>query len=862
MEMSYVESERAGVSKQGLTKTGGLRTMPFIIANESFERVASVGLKANMILYLKTEYHLSSATGANILFLWGAISGFMPTLGAFLSDSYFGRFHVIGVGSIFSLIGMTSLWLTAVFPSARPLSCDLKVGGCTKPTHAQIALLFTSFAIMSIGAGGIRPCSLAFGADQFDRSQNPKNAKILQRYFNWYYASVGISVMISVTVIVYIQTVKGWIVGFGIPAGLMLLSAVMFFLGSSLYVKVRANKSMFSGFFQVISASFKNKHLDFPPKNSNRWYHHKKGSKILVPTNKIRFLNKACIVSNPEKDVTPTGEAINPWRLCTVKQVEEFKALIKVLPIWSSGIMIAVTVNQHSFPVLQALSMDRQVIGNFKIPPGSFDVFSLLTLTIWVALYDQLLVRQFSKFTKLPQGLSLKQRMGIGLFLSCTGMAVSAMVERKRRDTAISQGLYGIPYGVVNMSAFWLVPQYSLLGLAEAFNAIGQIEFYYSQFPKSMASIGVALFALGLAVGNLVGSLIVIVVNGLTKQGGRISWVANNLNQGRLDYYYWILAILSLVNFFYFLWCSWAYGPCDQPTHWDDEIDQEEVHEEQSVKGSTSPVIISSSYYPTNSSLKLTSLASFTHKISSNISRFQRRGHGGVQRYHNNNAQPQPPPPAKRIRVTGFDNFSIQYLGGLYLLIQLPHHNLASKILSNPTISSHLSSFKPWNNQFLIKERLTWITISGLPLQLWLSKSFTDIAKHWGKVIIQEDRNTLQFNRTTGKVCILTNHLDFIRETVTIPVNKEVISVHVHETEGDIDLLFNGYLFDSSSDEEDNTVIGDNNNEENLANEDNDERDANNDEDNEEDKPHDENDVTTSSGDEHGGVSPLEDLSC
>lgn len=319
-----------------------------------------------------------------------------------------------------------------------------------------------------------------------------------------------------------------------------------------------------------------------------------KYSFLFPPLCLCRFLNKACIVSNLEKDITPTGEAIDPWRLCTVKQVEEFKSLIKVLPIWSSGIMIAVTVNQHSFPVLQALSMDRLVIGNFKIPPGSFDVFSLLTLTVWVALYDQLLVRQFSKFTKLPQGLSLKQRMGIGLLLSCLGMAVSAMVERKRRDAAISQGLSGSPYGVVNMSAFWLVPQYSLLGLAEAFNAIGQIEFYYSQFPKSMASIGVALFALGLAVGNLVASLIVVVVNGFTKQGARVSWVANNLNQGRLDYYYWILAILSLVNFFYFLWCSLAYGPCDQPTHWDDEIDKEEVHEEQSVKGSTSPVIISS----------------------------------------------------------------------------------------------------------------------------------------------------------------------------------------------------------------------------------------------------------------------------
>ncbi|XP_071723681.1 protein NRT1/ PTR FAMILY 1.1-like [Rutidosis leptorrhynchoides] len=589
-QLSAVESE--SVTTRGSTQKGGLKTMPFIIANESFERVASVGLRANMILYLKTEYHFSNATGANIMFLWGAILGFMPTLGAFLSDSYLGRFRVIAIGSVISLIGMTMLWLTAVFPSARPISCEPKVEICAKPHAAQITFLFVSFAIMSIGSGGIRPCSLAFGADQFDRPENPKNAKILQRFFNWYYVSVGISVMLSVTVIVYIQTVKGWILGFGIPAGLMLSSAAMFFLGSSLYIKVKANKSLFTGFFQVVSACYKNKDLAFPPKNSNKWFHCKKGSKILAPSDKIRFLNKACIMRNTENDVSPAEVSIDPWSLCTVKQVEELKALIKVLPIWSTGIVIAVTVNQHSFPVLQANSMDRHVIGKFSIPPGSFDVFALLALTIWVALYDQILVRQISKFTKLPQGLSLKQRMGIGLFLSCIGMVVSAIVERNRRNAAINQGLSRNPYGVVNMSAFWLVPQYSLLGLAEAFNAIGQIEFYYSQFPKSMASIGVALFALGSAIGNLIGSLIVSVVNKWSKQGGRVSWVANNLNQGHYDYYYWILAILSLGNCFYFLVCSWAYGPCDEPKVWDDE-DEEEVQDEEIVKGSSSPILTS-----------------------------------------------------------------------------------------------------------------------------------------------------------------------------------------------------------------------------------------------------------------------------
>ncbi|KAA8534948.1 hypothetical protein F0562_029951 [Nyssa sinensis] len=361
---------------------------------------------------------------------------------------------------------------------------------------------------MSIGAGGVRACSLAFGADQLNKPDNPENQRVLQSFFNWYYASVGISIMISVTVIVYVQTTAGWVWGFGVPVGLMLLSTAMFFLGSSLYVKVKGNKNLISGLARVVVVALKNKHLDFPPKNSDGWYHHRKGSMLTAPTEKLRFLNKACIIKNPE-DLNPDGSASEPWNLCTVQQVEELKALIKVIPIWSTGIIIAVTISQYSFPVLQASTMDRHFISKFKIPPGSYGVFGILTLTLWVATYDRLLVPWISKYTKRPRGLSLKQRMGIGLFLSCWATAVAALVERKRRGKAIAEGLLEHPNEMVKMTAMWLVPQHCLTGLAEAFNAIGQIEFYYSQFPKSMSSIAVALFPLGMAVGNLLGSLIV-----------------------------------------------------------------------------------------------------------------------------------------------------------------------------------------------------------------------------------------------------------------------------------------------------------------------------------------------------------------
>ncbi|GMN50564.1 hypothetical protein TIFTF001_019724 [Ficus carica] len=264
----------------------------FCAANETFEKVASIGLLANMITYLITEYHLDVATGVSILQMLGAIANFMPMIGASLSDSYLGRFRVIALGTITTLLGMFMLWLTALIPQARP-PCEFENGleSCSSPSSAQLRLLISSFVEMGIGAGVIRPCSMAFGADQFDDSEDPNNDMILSCFFNWYYASVGVSVVISVMIIVYIQDEFGWIAGFGIPMGLMLISTVMFFLGSSLFVKVSVKKNLFVRFGRVVFASWKKRHLSLPLEDFDGWYY-LKGSKLVKPTNKLRCIRR------------------------------------------------------------------------------------------------------------------------------------------------------------------------------------------------------------------------------------------------------------------------------------------------------------------------------------------------------------------------------------------------------------------------------------------------------------------------------------------------------------------------------------------------------------------------------------------
>ncbi|CAL0312493.1 unnamed protein product [Lupinus luteus] len=548
MEISR-EQEKA---TENVTKKGGFKTLPFIIANESFEKVANLGLHVNMILYLLYEYHFDPSTAAIILFLWFAASNFMPFFGAFLSDSWLGRFRVIAWGSVVALLGLVFLWLTAFIPQARPPHCKLHEEPCASPTGLQILFLCFSLALMAFGAGGVRPCSLAF---------------------------------------VYIQVKAGWVVGFAVPVGLMSFSAIIFFLGSFMYIKVKPNKSLLTGFAQVIVAAWRNRHLPLPPKNSNTWYF-PNGSNLVKPTDKARFLNKACIIKNREKDLDSNGMPIEPWSLSTVRKVEEMKAIVKVLPIWSTNIIFAMIINQHSFSAVQAGTMNRHVF-NLEMPATSFSAFIFISLFLWVAIYDRILLPLLTKYTKVEQGggSTLKKRIGTGLILSCLAPAIAVLVERKRRDEAIREGLINNPKGVVNMSAMWLLLQHGLTGLAEGLTCVGQIELYYSQFPKTMSSIAVGLFYLGFGTGNLLASLIVKIVNDETKRGGKVSWLSSNLNQGHYDYYYALLSILGFVNLLWFIICSWAYGSLEDITTWDEdvgiELEQEKEKEKEKEKETT-----------------------------------------------------------------------------------------------------------------------------------------------------------------------------------------------------------------------------------------------------------------------------------
>jgi peptide/histidine transporter 3/4 len=107
-------------------------------------------------------------------------------------------------------------------------------------------------------ASRIKPCTSAFGADQFDGS-DPAERVRKGSFFNWYYFSINVGSLLSTTVLVWVQDNVGWGVGFAVPLLLMSLGFVVFLAGRSVYrYKRPGERSPMARVAQVVVAATRN----------------------------------------------------------------------------------------------------------------------------------------------------------------------------------------------------------------------------------------------------------------------------------------------------------------------------------------------------------------------------------------------------------------------------------------------------------------------------------------------------------------------------------------------------------------------------------------------------------------------------
>jgi peptide/histidine transporter 3/4 len=238
--------------------------------------------------------------------------------------------------------------------------------------------------------------------------------------------------------------------------------------------------------------------------------------------------------------------------------VEELKILVRMFPVFATTIVFnAVYAQNSSMFIEQGMVLDKRV-GSFNVPPASLSTFDVISVIIWVPLYDRVVIPIARKFTGREKGFSELQRIGIGLALSIVAMVSAALVEMKRLEIAMSEDLTHENVAVP-MSILWQIPQYFIVGAAEVFTNIGQLEFFYDQAPDAMRSLCAAFALVTVSAGSYLSSVILTLVSYLTTQGGDPGWIPDNLNEGHLDRFFWLIAGISLLNLLVYIGCTMRY---------------------------------------------------------------------------------------------------------------------------------------------------------------------------------------------------------------------------------------------------------------------------------------------------------------
>ncbi|KAL6342858.1 hypothetical protein AAG906_016877 [Vitis piasezkii] len=529
------------------SKRGGWTACSFVVVYEVFERMAYYGISTNLVIYLTKKLHQGTVTSSNNVTNWVGTVWMTPVLGAYIADAYLGRYLTFVIASAIYLAGMSLLTVAVSVPGLKPPRCvETDMADCKKASTLQLAVFFGALYTLAVGTGGTKPNISTIGADQFD-DFDPKEKGHKLSFFNWWMFSIFFGTLFANTILVYIQDNVGWTLGYGLPTAGLAISIVIFLAGTPFYRHRVPSGSPFTRMAKVIIAALRKWKTPVPTDPKELYEldleeYAKKGKFRIDSTPTLRFLNKACV---------KTGSK-DPWMLCSVTQVEETKQMLRMIPILIATFVPSTMIAQiNTLFVKQGTTLDRG-IGSFNIPPASLTGFVTISMLVSVVLYDRFFVTITRRLTKNPRGITLLQRMGIGLVFHIFIMMVASLVERRRLSVAKDHGVVESG-GQVPLSILILLPQFILMGTADAFLEVAKIEFFYDQAPESMKSLGTSYSMTSLGIGNFLSSFLLTTVSHITKKHGHHGWILNNLNASHLDYYYAFFAILNFLNFIFFI---------------------------------------------------------------------------------------------------------------------------------------------------------------------------------------------------------------------------------------------------------------------------------------------------------------------
>ncbi|KAM9984938.1 hypothetical protein ACTFIY_009383 [Dictyostelium cf. discoideum] len=425
-------------------------SIKYIMGNEICERYSYYALRGILTNYLISFMGYSEKNASSIGHGFNAGAYIFSLVGAYVADGVLGKYKTILYFSILYCFGAAIFSITAI-------------PGITGdgPGERSPWGLIVGLTCIAIGTGGIKPVVSSFCGDQF----GPHQKRLLQNLFQVFYWCVNLGSFFSSILSPILRTNVGYWCAFVIPAGILIISILIYLVGNKQYVKRKPQGSVLSTAFCIIGTG-----ISESVKKTFR------GNKYNDHYYNNSFLDRAKLKYSP-------------------RIVEQVKLVLRVLTVFVPLPFFWALYDQTGTRwTIQANSMDRH-LGSWEIDSEIINCINPLLVMIFVPIFEYGIYRPLER-KKI--NFSLLRRMGTGMFLSVIAFYISAIIQVHIDNS---------PPESVHIAL--QIPQYVVLTAAEVLLSITGLEFAYANSPRSMKSLVVAGWLICVSIGNMFDAFVI-----------------------------------------------------------------------------------------------------------------------------------------------------------------------------------------------------------------------------------------------------------------------------------------------------------------------------------------------------------------
>ncbi|PAA55133.1 hypothetical protein BOX15_Mlig023563g6, partial [Macrostomum lignano] len=526
-----------------------------ILLVELLERLAFYGATANLVLtlgqwpFLWVSYVAASAS----LFMSGLAYGLSLFFG-WLSDTWLGAFNTCALGFLIYLIGLcglpvlllleryghtsalcghlnsgivnASIVRTASFPSKLIQDENSTAGGNMFEQNCS-PIVIASLCCLAIGSGALKANLSPLGAQQI------KDPVEQSRFFNWFYWACNVGSFAAYFFLTYTQQnlgKDGRLAGYLVPPVAMTIASLAFVACRPMFRLRKPAGSLLTRVVRLLAAA-------------------------VSASFRLRRQRKRRLLADGESDSNNSGSgsgdsapmrlhaaAYDDWLDCarhggrfTEGEVHDVRALLRVVLIFVSIIPYWLLYFQmQSTYLVQGLHLRLQLDGSIAnifraryrtIPPAWLSLCDIVVIIALIPLLTKLVFPWLERRGKHP---SLATQILLGMSIALASVLCAGVLESYRLSVLwgnstnlwpvdyVQQQIGNMNYTAANVSIMWQVPQYCLMGTAEAFMSVACLRLAFQGAPRNMKGLITGLFWFTCGCGSFVG---VALVSGLAGAG-------------------------------------------------------------------------------------------------------------------------------------------------------------------------------------------------------------------------------------------------------------------------------------------------------------------------------------------------------